>query len=188
MKIQKGDILLVVDVQNDFINGSLAVPGAEEIIPVINKYIRKFRDRIFSADDHLIDHSSFIEQGGPWPTHCVSGSVGAELHSDIAFDNDVDIMVYKGGNRNKDAYSAFETGSLSQYLDNLKAKRLFICGLATDYCVKATVLDALDLFKGEVFVLIDAIRAVNIIPGNDERALQEIFDDGAKIAIFDDLQ
>lgn len=188
MKIQKGDVLLIVDVQNDFISGSLAIPKAERIIPVINKYIDKFENKIFSADDHLVNHSSFVEQGGPWPSHCVSGSIGAELHPDLNFNSTTDIIVYKGGNKNKDAYSAFETRSLLQYLYGFKAKRLFICGLATDYCVKATVLDALNLFEGEVFVLIDAIKAVNVNLDDGKTAMQEMFDKGAKIAILDELQ
>ena len=187
MKINKDtDVLLVVDVQNDFITGSLAVPSAEEIIPVINNSVSKFSIVIYSGDAHIEKHPSFQAQGGPWPDHCVIDSFGCQLHNDLVITLERPIFVNKG--REVEAYSAFsgvitsgiwDAKIIKNYLNFYHIKRLFICGLATDYCVKNTVLDALKLFNGEVFVLLDAIRAVNIEKKDGVKAIQEMVNAGA---------
>jgi len=189
MKINKDtDALLVVDVQNSFITGSLAVPSAGEIIPMINKIIPKFGTVIYSRDAHKKDHPSFQAQGGPWPEHCVIGSSGYKLHKDLTISNNRPIFVNKG--KYQESYSAFSgtivhgdwnTESIENYFKFYNnAKRLFICGLATDYCVKATVLDALKLFDGDVFVLLDAVRAVN---DDNNEAIKEMAVAGAIIIL-----
>jgi len=175
----KTDMLLVVDVQNDFIDGSLAVPDGADVVPVINEYIEKIPRKVFSKDAHPTSHSSFADQGGSWPDHCVVGTRGSELHSDLDVDEQKAFIINKGTELNKDAYSAFDGTGFDMVLPGMGVKRLFICGLATDYCVKATVLDAIKLNGIEVYVLTDAIKAVNVNPGDGDKALQEMFDAGA---------
>lgn len=187
MKINRNtDALLVVDVQNDFITGSLAVPGAEEIIPVIVELESKFDAIIYSRDAHIENHPSFKAQGGPWPDHCVIDSFGHLIHKDLMLCTGVPIVIIDKG-LEEEAYSAFsgnivagpDIEIIEELLKTFNTRRLFICGLATDYCVQATVLDALKLFDGEVFVLLDAVRAVNIEEGDDTRAIKKMVDSGA---------
>lgn len=180
---RKTDAILVVDLQNDFITGSLAVPGAEDILPAIKKWVDRFDFRFASMDWHPEDHSSFIEQEGPWPPHCIADTEGAYLHSildDVGF-----IKVSKGMDKDKEQYSAFDGTNIVSLLPKLMIERLFICGLATDYCVKATVLDALEQFDGEVYILLDAIAAVNVHDGDGMAAIAEMTIKGAKTAAND---
>lgn len=194
MKINKDtDTLLVVDVQNDFITGSLAVPGAEEIVSIIDESIPKFNETIYSMDAHKENHPSFRAQGGPWPEHCVINSPGYMLHNDLTLWKKRTIIVHKG--LEEEDYSAFAgniVGSnnepIEEFLKTYGTKRLFICGLATDYCVKATVLDALRLFNGEVYVLYDAVRAVNIKEDDGIRAIEEMGHAGAIFINSSDLE
>ncbi|KKM28008.1 hypothetical protein LCGC14_1568980 [marine sediment metagenome] len=177
---RKTDVLIVVDFQNDFITGSLAVPGAESLAPAINKYIEKFRKVVVSRDRHKKGHPSFTDQGGTWPDHCVDGTYGMEIHSGIEFpDTSAVALIDKGWD--EEAYSAFEGTNLANMLKEMGAKRLFVCGLATDYCVKATALDAVEKFGGEVFLLGDAIRAVNINPEDGTKAVTEMANKGIKL-------
>lgn len=180
------DVLLVVDVQNDFIDGSLAVPNGAEVVPVINKYMEKLKRRIFSKDMHPANHSSFAEQGGPWPPHCVAGTRGAELHKDLDIDPRGVMIVEKGKEVDKDAYSAFDGTGLDMILPGM-VERLYICGLATDYCVKASVMDALKL-NIPVFLMIDAIRGVEVNPGDTENAIREMEAAGATLVTVEMLQ
>lgn len=188
---RKTDVLLVVDFQNDFITGSLAVTGAEDLIPAINKYIEKFKKVVVSRDRHKKGHPSFTDQGGIWPDHCVDGTYGMEIHSGIKFP-DTDISAFKGTNLvtlidkgwDKEAYSAFEGTNLADMLKVMGTKRLFICGLATDYCVKATALDAAEKFTGEVFLLADAVKAVNIHLTDGTKAITEMANKGIKVITF----
>ncbi len=176
------DAILVVDLQNDFITGSLAVPGAEDILPTVRKWVDRFDHIILSKDMHPPNHSSFIEQEGPWPAHCIAGNFGSDLH--VVLDGLRVNVVEKGTEVDKDAYSAFE-GTNFNLVERLKMfgiKRLFVCGLATDYCVKATVMDALEQFDGEVFLLLDAIAAVDVTPGDGMAAIAEMTLAGAKVA------
>ena len=174
MKIDpKADVLLVVDFQNDFITGSLAVAGAEELVPVINQYIGMFDNVVASRDRHRENHPSFIDQGGPWPDHCVDGTFGMEIHTGLKFLDSAPLTIVDKG-RYEEAYSAFTHTRLVHLLKDMKIKRLFICGLATDYCVKATALDARKEFNGLVYLLTDAIAAVNINPDDGSNALKEM--------------
>ena len=190
IKVNKNkDVLLVVDYQNDFISGSMAVSGAEDLLPVINKCLDIFNTSIFSRDRHKADHPSFEDQGGPWPDHCVDSTYGMELHAGLVFPNSTSVaLVDKGWD--EEAYSAFNSSvrpSIPVMLGLMKAERLFICGLATDYCVKATVLDAVEKFNGEVFLLTDAIAAVNINPDDGDKAIKEMENAGVTLITSEDL-
>jgi nicotinamidase/pyrazinamidase len=185
---QASDVLLVVDVQNDFISGSLAIVDAEKVVPLINQYITKIPTHVFSKDMHPYNHSSFVDQGGPWPPHCVTNTPGAELHLDITFDEKSDVVINKGLDVYKDAYSAFDGTPLQKILIEMGASRLFICGLATDYCVKATVFDALEQESiAQVFLLTDAVEAVNVNDSDGYDAIQEMINAGATAISLDDL-
>jgi nicotinamidase/pyrazinamidase len=182
--------LLVVDVQIDFCpGGSLAVPGGDAIIPVINRYIEIFRSQglpIFVTRDwHPPVTRHFREFGGLWPPHCVQGSVGALFHPGLKLPGDV-IVVSKGMEPDRDDYSSFqatlETGlPLREYFRNAGVTKLYICGLATDYCVRDTCLDALGAGLS-VTVLQDAVKGVEIKAGDSARALEEITRRGGELA------
>ncbi len=184
MKPQKGDALLIVDVQRDFLpGGALSVKEGDKVIGPINRLISLFSKRslpIFATRDwHPEDHSSFKEFGGIWPSHCVAESKGAAFPEDLRIPNDA-IIISKGTKREKDAYSGFEGTILFEDLKKLDVKRLFVTGLATDYCVLNTVLDALRL-GFECIVIEDAIRAVDLKEGDGQRAIKRMKD---KSAIF----
>ena len=187
--MDKQSSLLVVDVQIDFCpGGSLAVPGGDAIIPVINRYIEIFRTRgipVFASRDwHPPITGHFREFGGLWPPHCVQGSVGARFHPALKLPDDV-IVVSKGMDPGRDDYSALqatlETGlPLQEYLGNAGVAKLYICGLATDYCVRETSLDALGAGLS-VIVLKDAVKGVDLKAGDSTRALKEITRAGAHL-------
>lgn len=182
-----GDALIVVDVQNDFLpGGSLAVPGGDEVIPVAGRYLALFRLRklpaYFTRDWHPPDHSSFVEEGGTWPPHCVQGTEGAAFAARLPVDPG-DQVISKADRRESDSYSAFEGTNLRERLDYQHIRRVFICGLATDYCVLNTVKDALN--NGfETVLLVDGIRAVNVKPGDGERAVEDMAALGARKAQY----
>ncbi len=176
------DALLIVDMQNDFLpGGNLAVRGSDAIISVVNNYIQNFAAAglpIFASRDfHPADHISFQSRGGTWPPHCVAGSQGAEFHPDLHIPENA-VIISKGTTQDAEAYSALDATPLRQQLRNNNIKRVFVCGLATDYCVHASVID---LLKADfsVFVLCDAIKAVDVQPGDGDRALKELTDKGA---------
>lgn len=176
----QGDALVVVDVQNDFLpNGKLAVSEGDAVIPVLNRYITIFYSAslpIFATRDwHPADHCSYKDQGGPWPPHCIAGTFGAEFAADLALPSETKI-ISKGTSQDKDAYSGFEGTDLDRQLRSLGVKRLFVGGLATDYCVLNTVKDGLALGYS-VMLLTDAVRAVN--PDDGRRALVEMEKRGA---------
>jgi len=173
--MKKKKALIIVDVQNDFCTGgSLAVPGAEEIIPLINRLQAEFDVVVASQDWHPIDHSSFAY----WPVHCVQGSQGAALHPDLDTRH-VEHIVFKGGDVAVDSYSAFN-GTLTDYLRDQQVGAVYIAGLATDYCVKFSALDAIrDGF--EVYVIEDACRGVNVQPGDVAEALKTLQAAGATV-------
>jgi nicotinamidase/pyrazinamidase len=181
MQLQQGDALLIVDVQRDFVDGSLAVPGAGQIVPILEHYAGCFRKKglpVFATRDwHPPDHVSFRERGGPWPPHCVAGSPGAQFALALAGDATI---VSKGTARDADAYSAFDGTGFDETLKGAGIRRLFVGGLATDYCVLATVRDALE--KGFlVFLLADAIRAVELKPGDGAFAVRTMLRLGAQL-------
>ena len=185
------DALIIVDVQRDFCSGgALPVPGGEKIIPTLNKYIEKFSKAgaliVATRDWHPPNHMSFKDYGGIWPTHCVQGTLGAEFHPDLRLPREVKI-VSKATSADKEAYSGFDGTNLERELKDAGIKRVFVGGLATDYCVKSTVLDALRL-GFETILLIDAIKGVDVNPGDSERAIEEMIKRGAKKASLNDLK
>ena len=182
---QPGDALIVVDVQNDFLpGGALAVPRGDEVIAPLNGYLRQFEERhlpvFVTRDWHPSEHCSFRDQGGPWPRHCVAGTRGAEIAGGLHASGSVRV-ISKATRIEADAYSGFQGTDLAAQLRALGVRRVVIGGLATDYCVRATVLDALAAGFAAV-VLADAVRAVELRPGDGERSLAQMAAHGAEIA------
>lgn len=188
-QLMPGDVLVIVDVQNDFVTGSLAVPGAADIIAPLNRYIALFVRNglrvVATRDWHPASHMSFKEQGGPWPSHCVAQTPGAAFAPGLHLPEGA-WLVSKATSPMREAYSAFERTDLDHRLKGFGAKRLFVGGLATDYCVLRTVLDA--LARGYItFVLEDAIRAVDVAPGDGDNAVAAMQRDGAAFVRYDEL-
>jgi nicotinamidase/pyrazinamidase len=180
--LRAGDALVLVDVQNDFLpGGSLAVPGGDGVIPPLNGWIARFKAArlpIFATRDwHPPDHCSFQSQGGPWPAHCVADSEGAAFAPGLALPSDARV-ISKANRREADAYSGFAGTDLDDRLRRAGVNRLFVGGLATDYCVLNTVKDALGLGY-RVQLLTDGIRAVDARPGDGARAMAEMLAAGA---------
>lgn len=188
--------LIVVDVQNDFCpGGALAVAGGDAVVPVLNQWIEAFRRSgrpvVYTQDWHPADHLSFKERGGIWPVHCVQGTRGADFHPQLTVDGHV---FRKAFLPDKEGYSGFE-GRLAQPGDDagapagpdlaswLKAhgvRKVYVGGLATDYCVRATVLDAL-AHGFETVLIQDGSRAVNVQPGDEQKAIDEMTAAGAAV-------
>lgn len=168
------DALIVVDVQRDFCpGGALAVPHGDDVVPVINRLLG-LTDwlTVATRDWHPADHCSFKTQGGIWPPHCVAGTAGAEFHP--ALDQTrIQTVVSKAVTRDAEAYSGFHGTDLAAQLSARGVNRVFVCGLATDYCVKATALDARSAGLG-VVVIEDAIRGVEFKPGDCVKAVDEM--------------
>jgi nicotinamidase/pyrazinamidase len=181
------DALVVVDLQNDFCpGGALAVPDGDRVIPVINGLAPHFKKLFYTQDWHPPDHISFDSQGGIWPSHCVADTPGAQLHPGLRLDFGYAVQIKKGTAPDKEAYSGFQGTNLAEQLRKADVRRLIVTGLATDYCVKNTVLDALKAgFK--VVVVEDAIRGVNVNPGDSARAIEEMAASGARISRFADI-
>jgi nicotinamidase/pyrazinamidase len=174
--------LLIVDFQNDFTaGGALAVPDGEAIADRVGELIGSgdFDLVVATRDWHPADHSSFADQGGPWPPHCVQGTYGAELHSSVPRDK-IDAVVDAGYERDLEGYSGFERTDLASILRARDIDEVTVVGLATDYCVKQTAADALREGFG---VTIDqaAIRGIDVEPGDSERALDELRAAGATV-------
>jgi nicotinamidase/pyrazinamidase len=183
IQLRQGDALIAVDVQIDFVTGgNLAVPDGEAVIPVLNRYIRIFQNKglpIFATRDwHPANHCSFQAQGGPWPPHCIQDTEGAEFAAGLQLPEDA-VVISKATTPERDAYSGFDGTDLDQRLKRLGTKRLFIGGLATDYCVLNTVMDGLSL-SYQVFLLEDAIRAVNVHPEDGRQAEEKMVSRGAR--------
>jgi nicotinamidase/pyrazinamidase len=190
------DALLITDFQNDFTpGGALAVEGGDEIGEPINRLADRFELVVATRDWHPEDHGSFVgvevdvdewegtDPPGIWPVHCVAGTEGARLHSSLD-QSKVDLVLDKGQSPNSQGYSSFHGSGLAEALRESGVVRVYVTGLTTDYCVKNTVLDALR--EGfEVTVVVDAIRAVNVNPGDGDRALEEMKAAGAGLATSD---
>jgi nicotinamidase/pyrazinamidase len=177
--------LVVVDLQNDFADpaGGLSVKGGAEIVPTVNGEVSMAVNAgalvVYTQDWHPESTPHFAKDGGIWPVHCVGATWGAELHPNLTVDGP---LVRKGEN-GEDGYSGFtmrdpQTGntiptSLEALLRDRVIERIVVCGLATDYCVKATALDAARL-GFETYLLLDAIRPVDLEPGDGERAIDEM--------------
>ena len=176
--------LIVVDVQNDFAdpNGGLSVAGAPAVIPTISREIESARDNgalvVYTLDWHPPSTPHFAKDGGTWPVHCVQNTEGAEFHPELR--DDPRITVISKGLGDTDCYSAFDETDLATQLHRQNVEEVVVGGLATDYCVKNTVLDALkNGFK--VKAIENAMRAVDLQPGDGERAVDEMRAAGAKV-------
>jgi nicotinamidase/pyrazinamidase len=178
-----GEALLIVDFQNDFTpGGALAVPDGDAIADRINELAASGRyDLVLATRDwHPSDHGSFAERGGPWPVHCVADSPGAQLHPALN-QSAIHKIIDKGTDPGTEGYSAFEGTDLAELLHDRGIRKVTVVGLATDYCVKNSALDALR--EGfEVAIDTDAMRGVNVEPGDDERAIEEMLAAGARRA------
>jgi len=166
--LQPGDALIIVDVQNDFLpGGALAVPHGDEVIAPLNGYLREYARLhlpVFATRDwHPPGHCSFHEQGGPWPPHCVAGTEGAELASGVRLPGSTRV-ISKATRPESDAYSAFQGTDLAQQLHDAGVTRVLIGGLATDYCVRATALDALAEMRAHGAQIIAAPPIVECMP------------------------
>jgi nicotinamidase/pyrazinamidase len=174
------DALVVADVQNDFLSGgALEVPGGDAVVPVLSQYVQTASGRgahVFAIRDwHPSDHCSFRERGGRWPRHCVQGTPGAEIAPSLHLPVGA-VLVSKGSDRERDAYSAFDGTRLHAALRGLGVDRVLVGGLATDFCVLETVRDA--RARGyEVLLLRDAIRGID--RAASERAESEMAELGA---------
>lgn len=187
--------LVVVDVQNDFLpGGSLAVPDGDQVVPVLNEYIRRFKAAglpIYATRDwHPPVTKHFKQYGGVWPPHCIQGTRGAEFHPDLRLPDDV-IIVSKGMDPAQDSYSAFQAyeadgTDMATSLRKREIAHTYVGGLATDYCVRATTLDALrEGFR--VTVLIDGSLGVNLKPHDSEKAIVDTVAAGAVVATLNQV-
>lgn len=176
------DALLVIDVQKDFLpGGALPVPAGDAVIGPLNVWIRLFVDRglpIFATRDwHPPDHCSFLDRGGPWPCHCVAHTPGAGFADALRLPSAPEV-IDKPSDRDVETYSAFPGTRLDIALRQAGVRRLWVGGLATDYCVLNTVSDALQ--RGyAVILLLEAIRAVDAHPGDGDRAIRRMAQAGA---------
>lgn len=178
-----GDVLLVVDIQTDFLpGGALGIVGGDRVLGPLNDAISAFENSglpvIASRDWHPPDHCSFHERGGPWPVHCVQGTPGAELSKELRLPSG-STVISKATDPTREAYSAFDRTGLYHELKRIGAKRVFIGGLATDYCVVNTVLDGRKAGY-EMIVLTNAICGVDARPGDIDRAMEQMKKAGAK--------
>lgn len=194
--VQRGDALSVTDVQYDFLpGGSLAVPDGDQVVPPLNRAIEIFRKKnlpiFLTRDWHPTDHSSFKDQGGSLPPHCVRKTEGAKFYAGLNIPEGAEI-ISKAVTRDSEQYSSFygkdRKGKTENTLMEQKGvSRIFIGGLATEHGVLHTVRDALE--EGfEVYVLTDGIRAVNMNPGDGEKALKEMVEKGARLITTDMLK
>lgn len=190
MKIGKRAALIVVDVQNDFCpGGALPVAEGDKVVPILNKYIQTFLKAgaaVYATRDwHPAHHISFKPEGGIWPPHCIQGTAGADFHPELILPEEPAI-VSKGADPNEEAYSGFQGTGFGERLKRQGIRRLFIGGLATDYCVKNTVLDA--LAEGfEAVYLQDGSKGVEVVPGDITKAESAMREAGAHFTFFEEL-
>jgi nicotinamidase/pyrazinamidase len=172
--------LIVVDVQNDFCpGGALAVPDGDAVVDAVNRLASEASFVVATRDWHPPDHGSFAAQGGRWPVHCVQGTPGAELHPGIDASQ-IDVVVDKGQVPDREGYSGFEGTELERLLSEHGVDAVDVAGLALDYCVKATALDARRAGLN-VTVHRGATRAVDVSPGDGERAVEELRAAGVEV-------
>jgi nicotinamidase/pyrazinamidase len=188
--VGRSDALIVVDVQVDFCpGGRLRVPGGDKVVPILNGYADLFtraRAKVFATRDwHPPDHVSFLARGGPWPPHCVRGSFGAKFHPDLKLPEGV-VVISKATDPDRESYSGFDGTELEVDLREFSVKRVFVGGLATDYCVKQTVLDGLKLGFC-VVLLVDAIKGIDRKSGDSDEAVCEMLKEGAKPAVLSEF-
>lgn len=194
--MRENSALIVVDMQNDFCsNGALPVKDGDSVVPVLNRYIELFKAAgqvVFATRDwHPAKTKHFAKYGGKWPVHCVQGTKGAEFHKDLALPKDA-IIITTGDRPDDDGYSGIQGRDssgrlLSQALKESGVDHIYVGGLATDYCVKETVLDGLrEGFK--VAVLGDAIKGVDVKKGDSERAMEEMTEKGADVITLKEMK
>jgi len=178
--------LLIIDFQNDFTSGgALEVPEGEEIAGPVKRLADRFDLAFATRDWHPPDHASFETEGGPWPVHCVRGTAGADFHPAMD-DVKVDAVVDVGKAREDEGYSGFEKSDLARILRDHDVDEVYVCGLATDYCVRASAIDACR--EGfDVTVVRDAVRGVDVNAGDSERALADMREAGARVASSDEV-
>lgn len=191
MQIGRKDALVIVDVQNDFCpGGALAVPEGDAVVPILNEYARRFHKAgalvLATRDWHPVNHTSFQAQGGPWPPHCVQGTEGAAFHPDLRLPEGT-VVVSKADNPEVEAYSFFAGTDMPERLREHGIERLFVGGLATDYCVRSTVLDSLAA-GFDTYYLADASRGVEVQPGDTARAEAEMETAGAQRLTLDSIE
>jgi nicotinamidase/pyrazinamidase len=175
--------LLIIDFQNDFVpGGALPVPEGDRIAPRVRELLDSgdFDLVVATRDWHPPDHGSFEAQGGPWPPHCVQGSEGAELHPSLDRSK-VDVVIDAGYEPGLEGYSGFEETELERVLREHEVESVTVVGLATDYCVRATALDALRL-GFDVTVDREGVRGIDVSPGDSDRALAEVEAAGGTVA------
>jgi nicotinamidase/pyrazinamidase len=174
------DALIVVDVQNDFCpGGALAVPDGDAVVEPINRLAAEIPFVVATRDWHPPHHSSFAEQGGPWPVHCVRDSGGAQLHRGID-TAEIDAVIDKGQSDDAEGYSGFEGTELERLLHDHDVDRVHVAGLALEYCVKATALDARRA-GFDVVLHAGATRPVEVHPGDGGRAIEAMREAGVEI-------
>ena len=180
--------LIIVDLQNDFCpGGSLAVSDGNTIIPIINRLMmdHKWDVVVATQDWHPSSHCSFVDKQGPWPAHCVQGSEGAELHTGLDKES-ISLILRKGMDPKVDSYSAFQDNDkirktgLYGYLNELGVTDIYLTGIALDFCIKATAIDANKMPGAHVHVITDLCAAVNY-EGSLQNALDEMKADGIKL-------
>jgi nicotinamidase/pyrazinamidase len=187
--MEKKAALIIVDVQNDFCPaGALAVADGDQVVAPLNRYIERFANAalpIFATRDwHPEKTSHFKAYGGVWPVHCVQGTLGAEFHRALKLSGAV-VTISKGVAADADSYSGFDATDsagvrLAELLRAAGVSQIFVGGLATDYCVKQTALDGRKL-GFDVVLLKDAIRGVDLAPGDSARAVATVLDAGARV-------
>ncbi len=208
-KVKRMRALLLIDIQYDFMpGGALAAKDGDKVVPVANKLQDKFDLIVATRDTHPEDHGSFaanhpgkdvgevIDLDGLdqilWPVHCVEGTHGAEFHEDLNTEK-IDKVFYKGTEKNIDSYSGFfdnghrKATGLGDYLKEKGVDRVYMCGLATDYCIKFSALDAREL-GFETYIVKDGVRAVNMNEGDAEKAIEEMKEKGCHIIDSDDIK
>jgi len=188
VKIGSKDALILVDIQKDFLpGGALPVPEGDKVIEPANRYIELFQKAkapIFATRDwHPRNHISFKENGGPWPPHCVQNTEGAEFADDLKLPPEV-FIINKGDRAEFDAYSGFQGTLLEDILRERGVKRIFVGGLATEYCVLNTILGGLNL-GFQVFWLKDASKGLG--PEGEKLAEEKMLSEGAVAVVYEDL-
>ena len=178
--------LLIVDMQNDFMpGGALAVPKGDALLPIINSLMDDFTLIVASQDTHTHDHTSFVVNGGTWPVHCVKDTQGYELASSL-YKAKINAIFPKGQDKKIDSYSAFfdnahlQTTGLGDFLKAREVTDLYLVGVATEYCVLFSALDALQL-GFNVFIIADACAGIDIQPEDSLRALEQIQSQGGHV-------
>lgn len=180
------EALLIIDFQNDFTSGgALEVPEGDEIAGPVKRLAEHLDVVVATRDWHPQDHASFETEGGPWPVHCVQGTHGAEFHPAME-EIELDAVVDVGREREDEGYSGFEKSDLADILRRHDVDKAYVVGLATDYCVRASAIDACK--EGfDTTVVTDAIRVVNVQVGDGDRAIEDMKAAGASLATSDEI-